>query len=219
MSDTTARDRILSRLRSAPRDEAPRPAPEPLAPQPELPEMIGRLKKLLEAMRADVRTVTEAGWVEALVEALRARDCGSLLYAPETPVGRAVAAAWAAGGDGLPELVPYAAPVEELKDRIFTVDAAVTAAEGAVADTGALILRPSAAEPRLMSLVPPVHVAVLRADTVHASLAEAMRAGRWSEDMPTNLVLVSGPSKTADIELVLAFGVHGPKELVVLVIE
>jgi L-lactate dehydrogenase complex protein LldG len=46
-----------------------------------------------------------------------------------------------------------------------------------------------------------------------------MRAGRWSEDMPTNLVLVSGPSKTADIELILAFGVHGPKELIVLMVE
>ncbi len=218
MSDT-ARDRILERLRNAPRDEVPRPAPEPPAPPADQREMTARLKKLLEAMRAEVRMVSEAGWVESLAEVVRARGCGTLLYAPETPVGRAIAAAWAAGGDGLPELVPYAAPVEELKERIFTVDAAVTAAEGAVADTGALVLRPSAAEPRLMSLVPPVHVAVLRADTVHASLAEAMRAGRWSAEMPTNLVLVSGPSKTADIELVLAFGVHGPKDLVVLIVE
>jgi L-lactate dehydrogenase complex protein LldG len=214
-----ARDRILARLRSVPRDEAPRPAPAPAAPAAERRELVERLRKLLEAMRAEVRMVSEACWVESLAEVVRARGCGTLLYAPETPVGRAVAAAWAAGGEGLPDLVPYAAPVEELKDRIFTVDAAVTAAEGAVADTGALVLRPSAAEPRLMSLVPPVHVAVLRADTVHASLAEAMRAGRWSEEMPTNLVLVSGPSKTADIELVLAFGVHGPKELIVLIVE
>ena len=66
---------------------------------------------------------------------------------------------------------------------------------------------------------PNVIEAVLRADTVFASLGEAMRAGRWSEDMPTNLVLVSGPSKTADIELILAFGVHGPKELIVLIVE
>jgi len=67
--------------------------------------------------------------------------------------------------------------------------------------------------------VPPVHIAVLKADTVFISLADAMREGRWAEGMPSNMLLVSGPSKTADIELILAFGVHGPKELVVLIVE
>jgi L-lactate dehydrogenase complex protein LldG len=218
MTDT-ARDRILGRLRNAPRTEAPRPEPEPAAPQPDGPARVERLRKLLEAMRTEVRSVPEAGWVAALQELLRARGIGTLLYAPETPIGQALAAAWHSAPDGLPELVPYTAPVETLKERIFEVDAAVTGAAGAVADTGAIILRPSADEPRLMSLVPPVHVAVLRADTVFASLTEAMQAGRWPEDMPANMVLVSGPSKTADIELVLAFGVHGPKELVVLIVE
>ena len=99
------------------------------------------------------------------------------------------------------------------------MDAALTTAAGAVADTGALILRPTGAEPRLMSLVPPVHIAVLRADTVYPSLGDAMREGRWAEDMPSNMLLISGPSKTADIELILAFGVHGPKELIVLIVE
>jgi L-lactate dehydrogenase complex protein LldG len=64
-----------------------------------------------------------------------------------------------------------------------------------------------------------VHIALLAADAIHACLSDALRAGRWAQDMPTNLLLVSGPSKTADIELTLAFGVHGPKELVVLVLE
>ncbi|WP_278366532.1 LUD domain-containing protein, partial [Marinobacter salarius] len=41
----------------------------------------------------------------------------------------------------------------------------------------------------------------------------------WAAGMPTNALLVSGPSKTADIEQTLAYGVHGPKELIVLVIE
>ena len=48
---------------------------------------------------------------------------------------------------------------------------------------------------------------------------EAMSSERWQEGMPTNVLLISGPSKTADIELVLTFGVHGPKELIVLIVD
>jgi L-lactate dehydrogenase complex protein LldG len=216
----TARDRILARLRNAPdREETPPPAPEPPPATAPGRERIERLKALLTAMRAEVRLVSADGWLPDVIEMLRARGTATLLYAPETPIGRALESAREAGGDPMPELVPYAAAAESLKDRIFEVDAAITTAAGAVADTGAIVLRPSTAEPRLMSLVPPLHVAVLRADTVYGSLTEAMQAGGWAEDMPSNLVLVSGPSKTADIELVLAFGVHGPKELVVMMVE
>ena len=46
-----------------------------------------------------------------------------------------------------------------------------------------------------------------------------VRHQNWASGMPTNALLVSGPSKTADIEQTLAYGVHGPKELIILVIE
>ncbi|MFP4390844.1 MAG: LUD domain-containing protein, partial [Desulfococcaceae bacterium] len=59
--------------------------------------------------------------------------------------------------------------------------------------------------------------AVLRASDIHNTFADAMAAEDWAAGMPTNVVLISGPSKTADIELVLAFGIHGPKELVVFI--
>jgi L-lactate dehydrogenase complex protein LldG len=70
-----------------------------------------------------------------------------------------------------------------------------------------------------MSIVPSIHIAVLKADTIHSTLLDAIREENWPERMPTNIVLVSGPSKTADIEMTLAFGVHGPKELIVLIVE
>jgi len=70
-----------------------------------------------------------------------------------------------------------------------------------------------------MSLVPPVHIAILQAEKIYNSLSDVIHKEGWSEKMPTNAVLISGPSKTADIELTLAFGVHGPKELILMIIE
>ncbi|MFO7707431.1 MAG: lactate utilization protein [Desulfobacterales bacterium] len=215
----TARDRILDRLRSAPRDEAPRPpAPAPDA-VPELGVRIERLKARMEGVRADVHRVPAALWINSLKSLLRERAWSTLLFAPETPLGAAIESAWAQDAAGLPAIVAYADPIESFKERLFTVDAAITSTAGAVADTGALILQPDGREPRLMSLVPPVHIAVLQAQSIFPTLEDAMQAGHWTADMPTNLLLVSGPSKTADIELTLAFGVHGPKELIVLIVE
>jgi L-lactate dehydrogenase complex protein LldG len=219
MSDA-ARDRILARLKDAPRQETPKPeVPAAAAVAPDRGARIARLKSLMEAVRAEVHVLPTDEWIPHLKGMLRARRIGTLLYAPSTPVGSALAEAWQQDAAGLPELVAYIEPVEAFKERLFGVDAAVTAAAGAVADMGALILRPSGAEPRLMSLVPPVHIVVVKAETVFPSLDDAMREGRWAQDMPSNMLLISGPSKTADIELILAFGVHGPKELIVFVLE
>ena len=218
MSDT-ARDRILDRLRRAPRHELPRPAGAAAAAAPEHGVRVARLKSLMEAMRAEVHVVPAADWLLRLKEILRARSIKTLLYAPDTGVGAELRAAWEADASGLPELLAYGGPVETFKDQLFAVDAAITTTAGAVADTGAIILRPDPREPRLMSLVPPIHIAVLPSAAIFPSLGDAMRDGRWAADMPTNLLLISGPSKTADIALTLAFGVHGPKELIVLVLE
>jgi L-lactate dehydrogenase complex protein LldG len=215
-----ARDRILARLQNAPREEAPRPEVPALAvAASDRGARIVRLKSLMEAVRAEVHVVPAAEWLPRLKDVLRTRSIATLLYAPDTAIGAELRDAWEADPAGLPVLVPYSEPVEGFKEALFEVDAAVTTTAGAVADVGALILRPDAREPRLMSLVPPVHIAVLAADGIYPSLSHAMQEGRWSADMPTNLLLISGPSKTADIELTLAFGVHGPKELIVLILE
>ena len=216
----TPRERILARLRNAPRQELPRPpSAAPPSAAPARGERAARLKSRMEAVRAEVHRVPSETWIDRLKEILAVRSVATLLYAPQTAIGEALQHARETDAAGVPELVAYAGPVETFKERLFAVDAAVTSAAGAVADTGAIILRPTAAEPRLMSLVPPIHIAVLRAEDIFASLDDAMAAGNWPSDMPTNMLLISGPSKTADIELILAFGVHGPKELIVLVLE
>ena len=70
-----------------------------------------------------------------------------------------------------------------------------------------------------MSLVPPLHIALVYAHSLHADLHAAMRGEQWQAGMPTNLVLISGPSKTSDIQQTLAYGAHGPRELWVVIVE
>lgn len=214
-----SRDRIFARLKSA-AAAAPAARPEPL-PVVEYSrrEKIDKLKTLMEAMRTEVHITSETDWLGLLENILRQRDIKDLLYGPRTPIGAALQQKWQHAAAGLPELVPYDVEIEEIKERVFEADAGITSTMGGIADTGALILWSSKEEPRLMSLVPPVHIAVLRADKIYNSLAEVMQQENWSAGMPTNAFLISGPSKTADIELVLAFGVHGPKELIVLMID
>jgi L-lactate dehydrogenase complex protein LldG len=216
-----ARDRIFSRLNAAVRQTS-----TALSPPSGLPirtysqkEKIERLKTLMEAMRTEVRFTGAENWTTTLEYILAERKIESLLYAPRTEIGQALELNIKNLVNQPPQLIPYDSNIEQLKETVFNVDAAITSVAGAIAETGALILWPSEKEPRLMSIVPPVHIAVLQADTIHNSLSEVMRNENWSEKMPTNMVLVSGPSKTADIEMTLAFGVHGPKELIVLIVE
>ncbi|MDS4020560.1 MAG: lactate utilization protein [Candidatus Competibacter sp.] len=216
MSD--ARANILARLRAvAPQDAVA--TTEPVAPpETELShaDKVARLKRLMEAMHAEVVVTDNQQWTAILKDLLRQRSPSGLLYAPTTALGAALEASWESD---LPPLVGYTQEVEHCKEHLFAIDASITSTKGGLADVGALILWPTPQEPRLMSLAPAVHIAVLEAAHIHDSLAEAIASERWQDGMPTNVLLISGPSKTADIELVLTFGVHGPKELIVLILD
>lgn len=140
----------------------------------------------------------------------------NLLFGPASEAGAALARSWAPGGT---QLMPYDRPVEAFKRELFTgVDAGFTGTVGGIAETGGLLLMPGSAEPRLMSLVPPIHIALLRASTIQDSFWSAMKALGWGRSLPPNALLISGPSKTADIEQTLAYGVHGPKRLIVVLV-
>ena len=217
-----SRDRILNRLHAAVKQVS-----SPAAAASGLPfeklgrdEKIDKLKGFMEAVRTEVHVVEAQNWIEPLKGILKKREIKTLLYAPQTTIGDTLQKYWPGKdeNDGLPELVTYEGHIENFKDQLFHTDAAITSTLGGIAETGAIILWPDKKEPRSMSLVPPVHIAVLDADKIFNTLGEVMQAQNWPEKMPTNAVLISGPSKTADIELILAFGVHGPKELIVFIL-
>lgn len=110
--------------------------------------------------------------------------------------------------------------IEEWKTELFeNVDVGVTHVLAGIADTGALVLWPSIEEPRTLSLVPPCHIAVIEESMIMSNFSEVMRTQNWTNSIPTNALLISGPSKTADIQQTLAYGAHGPSELVVLIVK
>lgn len=117
------------------------------------------------------------------------------------------------------DVIEYQNEIENWKTALFhEVDVGVTHVLAGIADTGALVLWPSEHEPRTLSLVPPCHIAVMHASTLHNHFLEVMAEQNWMANMPTNALLISGPSKTADIQQTLAYGAHGPSELIVLIL-
>ncbi|MDR6679950.1 LutC/YkgG family protein [Pseudomonas oryzihabitans] len=219
----SARDNILAKLRGSLQGTQPLADDfdEALVIKPWLyppGERVARLRTLMETVHTETHLTTTADW-PALVERLLAeRGLDQLLIAPGTPHGARLVERWQ--GEGQPRWKAYDRPVEEWKAELFDdTPASLTGTLGALASTGSLVLWPDRQEPRLMSLVPPLHIALLRASTVVDNFYELQQQQDWRSGMPTNALLISGPSKTADIEQVLAYGAHGPKDLVVLIVE
>ncbi len=99
--------------------------------------------------------------------------------------------------------------------RIDDYQFGITRAAGAIAETGSIILSDTTTSRRLAALAPWVHVAVLRRADLLASVAEA--AARLGDD--PNVIWVTGPSKTADVEGILIEGVHGPGRQIALLLD
>lgn len=211
----SARDRILARLGNAEAATMPDVTGWYSAhrPLPSLQERITRFRDCITAAHAEVHLVQD-DWPIRIHEIMAQKRLNQLLLALNAPHGQY---AWGELRTSGIVCQAFAAPIEEWKTRLFNESqAALTLARGAIAETGTLILWPDQDEPRTMSLVPPVHFVLLEAANIHPTFHAAMQAEGWQEGLPTNVLLISGPSKTADIQQTLAYGAHGPKELIVL---
>lgn len=223
-TNTTARSRILGKLRTA--RAAPSPAttgvvaPYYAAATPAWSddEKLRRLVRAMRAVKTEVYLLHEADWPARLADLVQAKGVRRLLLAPQTAHGARAQRALNTLPTP-PRCHGYDQPIEAWKAELFhDVDAGFTTTRAAIAETGSLILWPDADEPRTMSLVPPIHFALADARRLYTNFHDAMAREGWSSGMPTNALLISGPSKTSDIQQTLAYGAHGPRELVLLLV-
>ena len=210
-----ARDRILARLQT---HWIASDAGEPdlavhLDKQWGDDERLDKFQQMIESVHGEVIRVKRDAWAPALGQVCRDNGFERML------VGTGAIADQAADAiDG--DVRRYDAPIGDWKGALFSeVDAAFTSTRGGIAETGSLVMWPTPEEPRLMSLVPPVHIALLDGKMIGNTFTEVLTQQGWADALPTNALLVSGPSKSADIAQVLAYGVHGPKRLIVLLID
>lgn len=103
-------------------------------------------------------------------------------------------------------------------------DIGVSGVDYALADTGTLVLLARKGQARSISLLPPVHIAVMRPEQLISGLSDLFpllrgEAEAEGRDLSSAITFITGPSRTADIELTLVVGVHGPQQLHVVLLE
>lgn len=217
MSETSARDAILASVRGSLRG-VKRTSAERADPQPGDPailatpaERLARFVQVLEGVGGHCTVARDEAGARAALARI-ALDLG----AREVAVSDATLARRIAGG------LEDATVFDGWSDRarLLACDLGVTGAQWGIAETGTLVLDSEAEKHRLVSLVPPVHVAILEAGRILGTLGDALAAGRGADPdaLPRALSFITGPSRTADIELTLVVGVHGPKELHVILL-
>ncbi len=103
----------------------------------------------------------------------------------------------------------------ERRAAVFSADAGITGGDYAVVETGTLVVHPRKGLSRLISLAPPRHIAIIERGSVLPSLDELFileREAHLRGTLRSSMNLISGPSRTGDIEATIIFGIHGPLE-------
>ena len=104
-------------------------------------------------------------------------------------------------------------------DELYDFDAAVTVVDYAIAETGTLVIKPTREHGRALSLVPMYHVAVVERRQFLPDMIDLFERLKNDEQARSNVILISGPSKTADIEMNVVTGVHGPNVVLTVIVD
>jgi L-lactate dehydrogenase complex protein LldG len=207
-----ARDQMLHKVRTAlgrSVGQAPEPAPpvDLRVPVMDMERRIAEFRQRLELLAgktACVRTAGEAAEYVRGVIAGRDAVASNAPFLAECGITRL---------EGVRSGITDRA---ELRAACATVAVGITTADYALANTGSLVMM---SEPRLVSLLPPVHVAVIPSTCMLTSLDELFERVPDPARVGAAMVLITGPSRTADIEQILVRGVHGPGEIYVVILD
>jgi L-lactate dehydrogenase complex protein LldG len=209
-----AREHVLHKVRTAlgrSVGQPPPPAPEARIRIPEA-ERAARIESFSCALEK------LAGKVYVAASPDEAREQAARILAGRTAVASNAPVLAACGIDRLDGVRAGITEPGELRAACASAGVGITGADYALADTGTLVMLSSAQEARMISLLPPAHVAVVSLERLLTGLDELLSVVPRPAEVTSSMVLITGPSRTADIEQILVRGVHGPGEIHVVLI-
>ncbi|NOZ48641.1 MAG: hypothetical protein GXP37_01175 [Chloroflexi bacterium] len=223
----TSRTKILSRIRHALADaylpDAAATIPPPPSPPPFAAALIDVFEQALIAVQGQVtRVENQEAARDWLVNEFQKQGVQKILgwNFTQLPVANLAASLQALGIELIPARLSTATRQADLA-ALADIPVGLTGADAGLARTGSIVLYASNEQGRLASLLPEVHYALLPADRIYADLAAWLAVPGVGERArhSSNTVIITGPSRSADIAQTLTLGAHGPKRLHVLLIE
>jgi len=208
----TARDQILRDIRKALGADrsAPLPPPRLNIPNSDRDQLTNLFAQKLEALGGKCLRVRDPSAVPPAI---------ADLLAQKSAIASNSAFLRRCGVTGLPQVHSGFTDREQLKDACAAADIGITSAEYALAATGTFVMLSSPSEARLISLLPPAHIAIFPRSRILANLDELFTVLPRPADQTSSMVLITGPSRTADIEQILVRGVHGPGEVFAVIVD
>jgi len=209
-----SRDNVLHRVRTALGRSAGQPVEPPPPVRLNVPEagVESRIAVFCERVEALAGKTHRAASLEDARTYVKSVVAGRKSAASNAPVLRECGITAIAGVEsGITDPV-------ELRALCASASCGITGADYALADTGTLVMLASPQEARLISLLPPVHIAIVEHERLLTGLDELLAILPHPAEQTSSMVLITGPSRTADIEQILVRGVHGPGEIHVVVV-
>lgn len=179
-------------------------------------DLAARFVAAAEAAGCGTYRASKESWPTVVRDILRGRSARRVVVEPQA--GTALGAERAAALNATLAESQISGVAERGDETLFAVDAAITGVHAAVAETGTIVCVSSGSSARGTSLIPPLHVALVAQSQIVADLFDAFAQLSARPSLPANVNLITGPSKTADIEGVLVTGVHGPGEVHIIVL-